>query len=270
MKKIKIFFFFLIISILLQAFSITVFAAGNTNISGNYLIVPMGSSAARIMIENNEPVTHIYTLQNNQLPEGFNGYFLADKKVIQTIECPPNSKKLIEFRLEAPEKISQDIVDINITLLCDDKTQTDIPLSFTVNKDYSVEIANNIKKLEIINGDSISLDIAIRNTGNKDLNDLAPSFTLPYKWILESVMPDKINLKPDETGMFTIKISVPASQASGNYEIKAKGVNSDVQSGETVIPVTVNTNINFAWWIIGTLIIAGIVTFLYFRKHGRR
>ncbi len=93
---------------------------------------------------------------------------------------------------------------------------------------------------------------------------------LPYKWVVESVTPEKLSLSPGESGAFRVGMMIPATQGSGNAEIGISAGNAEVQSQTLTIPVKVTANVNFALIIIGCVVAVGFATLIYFRKHGRR
>lgn len=243
---------------------------GTTEISGNYLVVPGKETISRITVENKDIKPHRFNLQALELPEGFKTSFLQDGKMSETIELNSSDKRLIELRLEVPLKILKDSGTFRIKLLREDGIESFVPISFTVNRDFAFEISSGIKKLELMNGKSTSFEIVVTNTGNKELKDLGLKVDLPYKWSLENVIPEKLTLKPGENGLFKLNVSVPSSQASGNFAIKIKSLNGDAASSEISIPITVTASTGYAWWAIGLVLVVGVVTILYFRKHGRR
>ena len=273
MKRAKIVSMLFILILFLQLpFTFAAMAAeiGTQELSANYLIVPGNQTTARIMVENNDVKLHNFNLHTLALPEGFKSYFLLDGKLTETIELNPSDKCLIELRLEAPLKVLNDSGTFKIKLTREDGIESFMAISYAVNRDFALEIISDIKKLDVINGKSMSFDIAVTNTGNKELKDLGLKVDLPYKWTLDNVAPEKLTLKPGENGLFKLNISVPYSQASGNFEIKIKSLNGEASSNEISIPITVTASTGYAMWVIGLVLVFGVITFLYFRKHGRR
>jgi len=244
--------------------------SGTTELSANYLTIPGGESISRIMIENKDSKAHYYNLQATGLPDGFKAYFTMDGKGMEGVGLNATDKSMVELHLTTPLKAVQDNGLIQVKSLRDDGLESLMTVSYTINRDFSLEITNEIKKLETLNGKSLSFDISVTNTGNKELKDLALKVDLPYKWTLESVTPEKLSLKPKENGVFKLNVSVPPSQTSGNNTLKIKSFNGVAASQEISIPVTVTASAGYGWWAIGLILIVGIVTLLYFRKHGRR
>ncbi|HZK85511.1 MAG TPA: NEW3 domain-containing protein [Desulfosporosinus sp.] len=256
----------------LTPFTPSALAAGSstTELSANYLTIPGGESIARIMVENKDSKAHHYNLEATGLPEGFKAYFTLQGKGIKGLDLSASEKRIAELHLNTPLKATQDYGLIKVKSSRDDGLETLMSVSFTVNHDFSLEITNQIKKLETLNGKSLSFDIAVTNTGNKELKDLGLKAELPYKWTLDKLTPEKLSLKPGENGAFRVTISIPPSQGSGNSILKIKSFNGAVASQEISIPVTVTATAGYAWWVIGLVLVVGIVTIIYFRKNVRR
>lgn len=256
----------------LTPFTRSVMAAGSssTELSGNYLTVPGGESISRIMVENKDAKTHHYNLQATGLPEGFKAYFTLQGKMIEGLDILSSEKRIIELHINTPLKAAQDNGLIKVKTSRDDGLETIMSVSFTVNHDFSLEITNEIKKLESLNGKSLSFDIAVTNTGNKELKDLGLKVDLPYKWMLNKLTPEKLSLKPRENAVFRLNISIPPSEGSGNNTLKIRSFNEAATSQEISIPVTVTATAGYAWWAIGLVLVVGIVTVIYFRKNVRR
>lgn len=244
--------------------------SSTTELSANYLTIPGGECIARIMVENKDSKSHHYNLQTTGLPDGFKAYFTLEGKGIEGLDLSASEKRMVELHLNTPLKAAQDNGLIKVKSSRDDGPESLMPISFTVNHDFSLEITNEIKKLETMNGKSLSFDIAVANTGNKGLKDLGLKVDLPYKWTLDKLTPEKLSLKPGEKGVFRLNISIPSSQGSGNNILKIKSFNEAATSQEISIPVTVTATAGYAWWAIGFVLVVGSVTVIYFRKNVRR
>ena len=243
---------------------------GTTALSANYPVVPGKESIICIMAENNDNKAHQFKLGTQGLPGDFKSWFMQGGRQVDTIELKPSDKCLIDLHLEAPLKIQEEGATFTAELLRDDGDKADIPLSFTVSRDYALEISGGAKNLEIMNGKSMSLDIAVTNTGNKELKNLLLKVDLPYKWSLDKMTPENLTLQPGQYALFKMDVSVPPSQVSGNFSIKITSSNKVAASNEIIIPVTVKTGMGFAWWMIGLLLAVALATILYFRRQGRR
>ncbi|MDD3139523.1 MAG: NEW3 domain-containing protein [Lachnospiraceae bacterium] len=249
---------------------IQVFASEVPSITSNYEMVPGESTNARISLENMDTVPHTYTLNFGQLPEGFNGYFSLDGKVINSITISASQKNLINFFIDVPLNTSATNMSIPLEIIRDDGVKESLSVSFTLNPNYALSISSSIQSIKAINGDSIMLEIGVTNTGNKDLTDLSLQVDPPYKWIVDNVDPTNLTLKPGENSLYKLKVTIPTSGQAGQYPINISCTNSDVTSNSISIPVNVSTSVNYFWWITGIIGVLLIFTILYFKKHGRR
>lgn len=165
-------------------------------------------------------------------------------------------------------KAGTEIIKVNVKR--DDGQAEILPLSVTTSSDYSLRITNHIKGLNVINGQNTNFDIEVKNTGSKILNNVNLKIEVPYKWILQSVNPQKLQLKPGEGGLFKVQISIPASEMAGNKFIKLSSISGNITSPLTEIGITVQNNPSYLYFILGLILLIGIGTLLYFRKNGRR
>ncbi|HWT76459.1 MAG TPA: NEW3 domain-containing protein [Mobilitalea sp.] len=274
MNQVKklIYTLFFSISLLLccmQTYSI-VFANDQSSTITNYLMYPGETANARLSIENKDIKSHTYSLSFEQLTEGFHGYFSIEGKVIDSIQLSASQKSIINFSLEVPVNPSISDMSVPLDILRDDGTRDNITLNYTLNQDYSISITCNLQSIKAINGDTISLEIGVANTGNKDLSALSLQVELPYKWILERQDPSNLDIKSGETGLYKLALTIPPSQQACEYPIKISCSNTEVSSNSVTVPVTVSTSINLLWWIAGIIVLLSIFTLLYFKKHGRR
>ncbi len=234
------------------------------------LMAPGGSGMIRIALNNSDAIDHSYKLEVKGLDDGFSVYFSANGSAADTILIPSSSSVVAELNIEAPAELVQDSYIFTIDCVRDDGETVSLPSQITINSDYTINITSDTNQIETLNGKSISVDIAVTNTGNKQLSDISITPNLPYKWVAESVMPDKISLMPGESGVFKVSVMIPTTQGAGSSEISFSAGNTEVQSKTLTIPVKVSANANFAFIIIGCVAVAGLVTVIYFRRHGRR
>lgn len=247
-----------------------VFASEVPSITNDYQMLPGETTSARLSIENYDSISHSYSLAFEQMPTDFHGYFMLDGKVTQKIDLMPSHKSILTFSIDVPSNVSLDNLLIPLLITRDDGVKETLAMSYTLNQDYHLSISSNVSLMKAINGDSINLELGVTNTGNKDLADLTPQIELPYKWILTSISPATLNIKSGDTGLYEVKITVPASQQAGEYPVKISCSNSVVTSNELSVPVAVSTSINYFWWVAGLVVLLTVFTIFYFKKHGRR
>ena len=234
------------------------------------LAAPGGTSTFRIALYNSDPGNHSYTLALEGLSDAFRSYFTVDGAAADTVGIAALGSTVVVLQVETPANPTQNRYDFSVVCTRDDGNQVSLPAQITINSDYAIAIVSEIKQLESLNGKSVSFDIAVTNTGNKALEGIGIAADLPYKWVAESVTPEKLSLLPGESGAFRLGVMIPATQGSGSMEIGISAGNAQVQSQMLTIPVKVTANANFALIIIGCVVAVGFATFIYFRKHGRR
>lgn len=265
----------LAVFIFLFTFAGTVFRASavenhSASITANITVVSGKESVISLAVANNNGKTHQYKLTAQSLPVGFTAWFTHAGIQTDLLELKPYENCILECHISAPAAIQPDLAAFQINLAAEDGSTVAMPVSITVNRDYALEISGGVKNLEMMSGQSMSIDIAVINTGSKELKSLVVKDELPYKWLIESTTPEIITLAPGGQSMFKLDIAVPPGQASGNFSVKMIVLNSDATSNEIVIPVTVKASVGFAWWIAGLVTAVVVTTVLYFRKKGRR
>lgn len=271
-RKRIIFFLILIVTVFSCSLQLNsrAYAIDLPSVTSNYQMFPGETTIARISMENNDAKIHTYSLKAGQLPKDFNGYFMLDGKVVDSINIPALQKDIIQFYIDTPTNPSVTEISVPIQLLREDGAKEYLTVSYTLNQDYALSISSNVQSVKAINGDSVRLEIGVTNTGNKELKDLKLQVNPPYKWILENVDPMSLNLSKGDTGLYKLNVSIPSSQQAGEYPIKVTCSNSDIKSNAVSVPVAVSTSANYFWWVACGIIILLVFTVLFFRKHGRR
>jgi uncharacterized membrane protein len=229
-----------------------------------------GDASYRLLIRNDDLRPHKYTLSYGLLPKKLQVNFNMDGRAIKELELKAQQNIIVGLNIKMPAQSSAGTTVIDIESKRDDGRVYALPVSVTVNRDYSLLITNQIKGLNVITGQDLSFDVSVLNNGKKNLNNIKLSVDFPYKWILQGVNPSKLSLKPGENGLYIVKVSIPPSQVSGNNIIKASAVSDSITSPKVEIPVSVQNNPNYLFWVIGLIALTGAGTLLYFRKHGRR
>jgi uncharacterized membrane protein len=250
---------------------LTALAADTTlSVFPNYTMKAGEESVAQFLIENTNTGAHTYSFKPSNVPNGMESYFTVNSKPAEELSLQASESAAVQFHLAVPDDVSEKTARIDIEVLRDDGVSTITTLSYTRNTDYSVQLISTIDNLQVVSGGTLSFDIAVTNTGDKDLNALALKVDLPYKWIQNSVSPEMLTLKPGESGSYQLNVSVPVSQSSGSSTIKMTVSNENMSSGELSLPVKVAANSNFVWILGGIALVVAATAFIYFRKHGRR
>ena len=247
-------------------------ASTNTDqtVSVNQMVQAAGKTSFHLLIRNEDNQLHNYKLAYDLMPQGMQGKFVQQQKDVEKVAIEPLASLLVEARISVSESTTVGNHQIIVKVDRDDGQVSFTPLSLTINRDYALSISNEIQNLSGINGQNLSFQIAVANTGKLPMNQVGIKLDLPYKWMVQGVNPGKMSLKPGENGLFTIQLAVPASQTAGNFQLKTTGISGHISSPVKVIPVTIQSNHNYLFWVIALLVLAAISTLLYFRKHGRR
>lgn len=245
-------------------------AQAEQSISADTLVLAGGEASFRMLVKNDDNKPHKFLLSCINLQNDFSPIFLQDNKAVASIEIKAMVSSIILLKISIPQSAKAGSDAFAVIIKRDDGKTYTLPLSYTVNRDYSLEITNRIDGLNVINGQSLSFDVAVSNTGSRQLDNVGLKLDLPYKWLVQSITPEKAALKANENRVFKVRISVPSSQVSGNSNVKASAIAGEVSSPQVSIPVTVQSNPVMIYWAVGLLIIVSTATILFFRKHGRR
>lgn len=243
---------------------------GSKTAAVDNMVSSNGEAFFRLYIKNDDSRNHKYELIYGLIPKGLQADFILDGKIINEVDVKAQDSIIVGLKVKIPSQATAGTTVIDAQAKRDDGQINELPVSVTVNNDYSMAITNRIDGLSVITGQDLSLDVSVLNNGGKNLDNIKLSLDLPYKWILQDTNPGKLSLKPGENGLYKVKISIPPSQVSGNCKIKATAVSDSITSQKVEIPVTVQNNPNYLFWVIGVIAAAGLGTLLYFRKHGRR
>lgn len=272
MKFLKRMTFLFIMLALLSSLSISVSAqsADNSALTVNAMASAGNEASFRLLIRNADSSPHKYLLKYGPAPGVQQAYFTFGGKTAAQVEVNARDSAQVIFTVKMPDDSTAGTTAIDTQAIRDDGQVFILPVSVTVNHDYSLAITNRLDNLSAITGQELSFDVSVSNDGNKSLDNIKLSLDLPYKWILQSASPGKLSLKPGEAGTCKVRVSIPPSQVSGNNTIKVSAVSDNAASPKVEIPVAVHNNPNYLFGVIGIIALAGAGTLFYFRKHGRR
>lgn len=272
MKSMKRVTLWSILLALLSSLSISASAepTDSHTFTANTVASAANEASFRLLIKNDDSSPHKYQLKYGPVPGVQQAYFTLDGKVATQVEVNAQDSAEVIFTVKMAGDSPAGTTAMDTQATRDDGQVSVLPVSVTVNHDYSLEITNRLDNLSAITGQELSFDISVSNNGNKRLDNIKPSLDLPYKWILQGTNPGELSLKPGETGTCRVRVSIPPSQASGNSKIKVSAVSDSTASPMVEIPVSVHNNPNYLFWVIGMMVLAGAGTLVYFRKHGRR
>jgi len=134
----------------------------------------------------------------------------------------------------------------------------------------SMTIASREKTLRVVNGQMVTFEIDISNTGDTALTDVSVQIDLPYKWLMQSAIPERLTLQPGERGTIEIRLAVPVSENASTHTLKVLCVSGDTTSNDLSIPVAVVTNPVYLYIILAAIICMLAITLIFFKKNVRR
>ncbi|OCZ49841.1 hypothetical protein [Dehalobacter sp. TeCB1] len=272
MKKLKrALLIFGLVAVMLQVTVAPVLAAG-TNDAGltpGCILATGESGMVPFFLKNEDTAAHRYDLQALSGSNTYEMYLEAGGAAARTVKIAAGESKQVDLHLtlKGNPSVLQDTVTVKATR--EDGQESAIGITVQVNQDYQLSIKSLSSQVEILNGKAAELSFAVKNDGNKELQGITLETKLPYKWFSQGTS-EKISLKPGETGTLKLKIEVPVSQTSGNFQAAVSAVSMETKSEPVSIPVTVKAGSKTAYWLIGLLLAAGIFTFVQFKRHGRR
>ena len=258
------------IVLIMSCLPLTAFAAEAPMITVDMLLSPGEEGALRFTIDNPDSSEHNYTFFIKDLVDGFSAYFMVEGVAVNNMDVAALNSAVAQVNIEAPANPVQKVYDFTVISTRDDGETTSFPVHVSMNLDYSVSLISEVDRMESMIGKPFDLQVVVSNTGNKTLENVSITADLPYKWFIERVVPETLTLTPGESGLFQLKVMIPAAQNSGNTQISISAGNEKTQSQTITIPVKVTGKANFALVLIGAVVITGIATYIYFRKNGRR
>jgi len=116
---------------------------------------------------------------------------------------------------------------------------------------------------EIKVGESVKMEVLVRNTGTRKLNNIRIFSDLPLNWRSE-IQPDLIDfLEQNKEQVVTIEFLPPANVAVGDYEPKIKtecsADNRNVESEEKLVRIHVATKTNILGISLLVLLLGGLL-----------
>lgn len=261
-----------ILTILLASSITTSFAAEvkGTTLTSGFVLSPGEKNAAVIFIQNDDTVAHSYALSAGSTSNSYEMYFSSNGVSVNSIDIPAATSLPIDFNitLTGSAVVSQEKLTVKVAR--DDGKQNTIDFTALVNKDYAMSLRSMVDKTTILSGKSADFTFSVTNNGTKKLTSVQIAAELPYKWVVSQGADQKLNLQPGETGTLKLTIDVPGSQVSGNFVAKFTASGAESKSEMSNVPITVKTGSNIGYWMIGILILIAGLTFLQFKRHGRR
>lgn len=116
---------------------------------------------------------------------------------------------------------------------------------------------------EIKVGDTVTMEIRVKNTGTRKLNNIRVSTELPLNW-RSTVVPDLIgSLEQGKDEVVTLTFQPPADVAVGDYEPKIKtdctADNRTVESEDKIVRVHIASKTNVVGIVLLVLLLVGLL-----------
>lgn len=198
MKHLKRVVLLFIILALLSAMAVSVSAqsVSSSELTANTMVSSTNEAFFKLLIKNDDSKPHSYVLSYGPVPDGLQAYFALDGKIATKIEVKAQESAIVSFMVKMPDKTPAGTTAIDTQAIRDDGQVFMLPVSVTVNHDYSLIITNRFNGLSAITGQDLSFDVSVINNGRKNLDNINLSVDLPYKWMLQGTNPEKLSLKP--------------------------------------------------------------------------
>lgn len=228
------------------------------------------SQTIPLLIQNEDALSHKYNLRISSTQNDYETHFFSNGSEVKGITLPSGSTAEVDLKINTKGNTFLNQELLLVKAIREDGSEKTIPISILINKEYRLNVKSMLPKIDLLNGKAGELTFSITNAGTKDLKSVKLETELPYKWIVSQSDKNIAHLSPGETVTTKITVEVPSSQATGNFNLKFKAVSDEVKSSSISIPVTVKTNTNIAYWMLGGLILIAIFTGIQFKRHGRR
>lgn len=229
-----------------------------------------GETQFGLLFKNNTAASHQYQLSTEALPADCQALFILEGQSVNQLKIQPGQCRALQLKIKASQSAAAGTKYFNVLLKRDDGRVFLQPLALTVNKDYALSITSRQQGLTALSGQSVQFPVSVANTGAKALQQIQLKFDLPHKWVVQQVSPKTLALNPGGEDSFQVQLLVPSSQAAGNEKVQVTAVAKQADSTPATVPVQVQKNPSYLLWAILGVLLAGLATAYYFRKHGRR
>lgn len=222
-----------------------------------------------LFINNSDSTSHDYKLSVDGFSNTLETYFTSDGQVLDTVTVSRGKKLLVVLNILVKGDVLVNEDQGFVKLTRDDGVVQTLSIPMMVQKEYDLALKSLTNSVDCVSGTSADFIFLIENNGSKTLTDLRMIPELPNKWYSNGGN-GFMTLKPGEVKTVTVKVDVPSSQTSGNYNVNFKASSGQITSGQVRIPVIVKANFHVGYIMLLILAGIGIFTFTQFKKHGRR
>lgn len=229
-------------------------------------------SAAQIALKlsNDTSMSHDYAFTITGFPPGVTVGFIQNGTITDSVSLAANSATTLQLRLViAPETAVGQYVG-QISADRDDGSSLIMPLVLNVENTYALQIVSQTLNATTFSGQEFTFNVTGLNSGAAVVTNATLQFDLPARWIVQVEPKLSAQVEPGTQVEYTVRITVPATQAALDQSLTFAWVSDQVTSADASLNVRVQDNPNFLPIATGVGVLAILGVFFYFRKQGRR
>lgn len=222
----------------------------------NYEFSDPATSARLSQIKFTEGVTAMKLALKVYLPKNADDQVVIDKPIGFTALALDNDQaaRLAELRAKKPVLDEADIAALKAG---------SVHLELVPRGVGKIEVQAVNLYHEIKVGDTVTMEIRVKNTGTRKLNNIRVSTELPLNW-RSTVVPDLIgSLEQGKDEVVTLTFQPPADVAVGDYEPKIKtdctADNRTVESEDKIVRVHIASKTNVVGIVLLVLLLVGLL-----------
>jgi hypothetical protein len=220
-------------------------------------------------LKNETADQQLYALMA-EAPRGWNVTFRVGGKQATSAQVEANATENISIDVNPAANVQAGSYKIPIHATTS-STSAEIELEIVVTGSYEMELTTprGLLSTDITAGETKRIDLAVRNNGSAELNNIQLTASKPVDWEV-SFEPSKIEkLTAGSTTNVTATVKASKKALPGDYITKITARTPEVNT-TTEFRISVHTPMIYGW--LGILIIIVVLGGVYFlfRKYGRR
>lgn len=224
----------------------------------------------QLEIHNETAAAHDYALSLTGLPDGLTATFTQGGPLVNQVTIPANAYGLLTLRVAVPADTAVGHYSAQFTAVRDDGDSLALPVTLNVENTYAVKIVSQNLNLAAFSGKDFAFDVTAVNSGAAPVTNLALAVDAPAKWIIQTTPETIPTLAAGAETSFHVVITVPASQAAADQEIKLALTSDQTTSPDSPLVVRVQNSPTFLYLALTVMGLAIIGAVVYFRRKGRR
>ncbi|WP_134091514.1 NEW3 domain-containing protein [Olivibacter sp. XZL3] len=220
-------------------------------------------------LRNQTAENQVYAL-TAQAPPGWNVAFKVNGKQISSVDMVAGQTQNVTVEIDPPDEMKAGAYKIPV-LARTANTSANLEFEVVIKGSYKMELStpSGLLSTKVTAGDDKRIQLALKNTGSADLQNIEMKFSAPTNWdvVFE---PAKIPLlRPGATLDVFATIKADKKAIAGDYVTDLEAKTPEISS-KASFRVSVETSLLWGW--VGILIIIGALGSVYYliRKYGRR